>query len=295
MSSWRYTTPATVGLSLVVVAISGHEPARVLWRDAHASMRVSGHERTWRAWTPERRVGDLPLVILIHGSGDNAASLAERSGFAALAARERFVLVAPAVAYPGAGWTAHPGLFEPGAAPADDVAFLEALVREAPGRYGVDPSRVFVVGHKSGAMMAYRLAAATPNAIAGVGVVNGSLAAASPRSGRLSRITPPSEFVPLVALHGAHARSIPPDGATKPGASRVFGGFFAAPDRWSAALPGAWTAPKEVRDAQVRILRGPTGSVASVAMLLEGEGDDWPANYPAAWALWANLNRVARR
>jgi polyhydroxybutyrate depolymerase len=102
-----------------------------------------------------------------------------------------------------------------------DVEFLRALLDELSRTLKVDPRRVYVVGHGSGAMMAYWLAGALSQRIAAVGVVSGSVGVRR-WNGEVAMIPKPAQPVAVVAFHGKHDYVVPYMGGSGRHSSRRF-------------------------------------------------------------------------
>jgi polyhydroxybutyrate depolymerase len=111
------------------------------------------------------------------------------------------------VAYPGAhegGWRSQ--------APADDEAFIRALIGAVAAEHAIDIERVFVLGYGSGGQMAYSLAQTMPAILAGVAVIAASLPATD------AVVPVGKEGVPMLIINGTADRLNPFAGGT--------GGFF---------------------------------------------------------------------
>jgi polyhydroxybutyrate depolymerase len=171
------------------------------------TLRVGGLERAYVLHAPALWPGtELPLVVVLHGSGGNAAAIEAQTGFSEEGDWRGF-----AVAYPEATpvnqrrWNA--GLC---CGTADDVAFLRALVDDAAAALPIDRRRVFAAGLSNGGMMAYRLACEASDSFAAVGVVAGAL------------VTPgcaPAAPVSVIHVHGTRDEFVPLTGG--PGALGV--------------------------------------------------------------------------
>jgi polyhydroxybutyrate depolymerase len=215
-----------------------------------------------------------PLVIVLHGSGANGATVRRMSGMDAVADGARFL-----VAYPdattgalglGADWNAGACCGVAHDANTDDVRFVRAVVRALEREMPVDRRRIYVAGFSAGARMAYRVACDLGAQVAAVAVVAGSIV-----DGRCT----PARPVPLVAFHGtdddevpyadssyAAAAGAPPAGATGLPPSIV---FWATIDRCAAAH-ATHVAPDVV-------LTRFTGCAADVALYtIVGGTHEWP-------------------
>jgi poly(hydroxyalkanoate) depolymerase family esterase len=112
-----------------------------------------------------------PLLMLLHGCGQDAARFAQASGFAALAARLGAVLLLPEQQAENNRnrcftW------FSPEIT-AREVASLRQMTEHARWRFAADPARVFVAGLSAGGAMAAALLAACPELFAAGAVVAG--------------------------------------------------------------------------------------------------------------------------
>jgi polyhydroxybutyrate depolymerase len=202
-----------VALLLVTCLGRGIEPpATVVETPGTRQYRVEAGElmRTFLLHIPPsrpRRFGlasSYPVVIVLHGSGANGATMPGMTGMNAIADSAHFL-----VAYPdattgalglGADWnageccgTAHDGQV-------DDVGFLRALVRALAREMPVDRRRIYVAGFSDGARMAYHAACELDDQVAAVAVVAGSIV-----DGQCA----PRRPVPLIAFHGTADDEVP--------------------------------------------------------------------------------------
>jgi polyhydroxybutyrate depolymerase len=136
------------------------------------TIEVDGLTRVYRTYVPRDLKKGAPLVVLMHGSGENGARLRIETGYAfdRLADAHGF-----AVVYPNAhdgDWNAcgpvgvsanRPGV--------DDVPFLTAAVDKLVAEIGADPGRVFAAGSSRGGFMAFRLALEAPSRFRAVAAI----------------------------------------------------------------------------------------------------------------------------
>lgn len=171
-------------------------------------------------------VGRRALVVVLHGGLGNAARIEARRSEAPLnmdaqAQRHGFIVayldgtrVGRVLPPTMLGWNAGGGCCGvPAAKGVDDVGYIRAAVADLVRRYGIDPARVFVMGHSNGAMMAQRLMCETD-----------IFAAAVALSGPLNlpvQTCPAARGRRILAIHGADDRNVPVAGGRGRGMARV--------------------------------------------------------------------------
>jgi poly(3-hydroxybutyrate) depolymerase len=123
-----------------------------------------GRERTYFLHLPQGTASDqkLPLVLTLHGSGQDPGSLVSK--WKDLGDKEKIILVGPKATEP-ARWTV----------PADGPLFLHDLVEAVKARYSVDGRRVYLFGHSAGAVFALEMAALESEYFAAVAVHAGAI------------------------------------------------------------------------------------------------------------------------
>lgn len=143
------------------------------------SIEVGGLKRGYRSYVPQGLKPGAPLVLVMHGSGQNGAQIGMETGwgFERLADQQGF-----AVVYPDAytfDWNdcSKVGDFSVNGVAADDVGFLVALTDKLIGDIGADRKRVFAAGVSSGGFMALRLALEAPSRFRAVAAVSASVPA----------------------------------------------------------------------------------------------------------------------
>jgi polyhydroxybutyrate depolymerase len=192
--------------------------------------RLGGDRPAAVTLPPGGGVGLLPLVLLLHGYGDEGESFAHTMGYGGLSRRQRFLLLAPDGTLDREGrrfWNATDACCNFYGSPIDDVRYLKALIRETRNRYRVDPRRIYLVGLSNGAFMAHRLACEDSEEIAAVISIAGALGQGRPRCR-------PATPVSILQVHGDRDQVILYDG----GDSVL--GLGSRPYPGAAATVGAW-------------------------------------------------------
>ncbi len=141
------------------------------------TIEVGGLNRIYRVYVPKGLSKGAPLVLVMHGAGENGARMRVETGygFERLADKNGFAVVYPD-AYEGY-WNAC-GIVGGGDADGletDDVGFLAALADKLIADLGVDPARVFAAGSSRGGFMAFRLALEAPSRFRAVAAVSANV------------------------------------------------------------------------------------------------------------------------
>jgi polyhydroxybutyrate depolymerase len=237
-------------------------------------LSIDGSVRSYLIHIPPAYNGvrRLPVVVTFHGLGASAQAQLALSGFAAVADRNGFVVVAPESRR--LGWDFR----TPPSQPGSDAAYVVALMRDLRSAVSVDPRRCYVTGISNGAAVVFALACGNVGGFAAYGAVAGAFY--SPLCDR----APPQ---PIVYFHGTADRLVPIDGG------RVFG-VPVAPARQSmtrwAAHNGCPAGPRESAIApdvtRVTWSGGRDGADVDY-YVIAGGGHAWPGA-PAAIARFAD-------
>jgi len=140
---------------------------------AQGTIEVGGRKRTYLTYVPKGLQAGAPLVVVMHGSGQNGAHMRRATGygFDRLADEHGFAVVYPD-GYEGY-WNACNivGDYSANKLNVDDVGFLTRVVDKLISEIGIDRDRVFAVGASRGGQMAYRLALEAPSRFRAVAAV----------------------------------------------------------------------------------------------------------------------------
>jgi polyhydroxybutyrate depolymerase len=150
-----------------------------------------------------------PLVLLLHGYGENGVVQDAYFGFTALSESETFLYAYPDGTIDSTGkhfWNATDDCCDLDHTGVDDVAYLNAVIDDMERQYNVDKSRVYVTGHSNGGFMSHRLACDSTKRIAAIM----SLAGATWKDQSKCN---PSEPIAVLQVHGDMDAEVPYQGA----------------------------------------------------------------------------------
>ena len=137
----------------------------------------------------------VPMVIMLHGrNGSSEMASSAYYGWKALAKKEKFIVVFPSGIGKPVQW--HQGT---GAAATKDSLFLSDTIDLMLKELKVDPNKVYMTGHSSGAFMAYSFAATHSHKIAAIG----------PVAGLVIGKTKPKFPVSVISFHGMVDQIVP--------------------------------------------------------------------------------------
>ncbi len=145
---------------------------------AKGSIWIDGLQRTYTIYVPRGLGKGAPLVLVLHGSGENGARMRIETGygFERLADEHHFAVVYPN-AENGGDWNACGTVGDIGAngSGIDDVGFLTGLTDKLVGEIGIDPDRVFAAGSSRGGFMVLRLALEAPSRFRAVAAISANV------------------------------------------------------------------------------------------------------------------------
>nr|WP_315476847.1 PHB depolymerase family esterase [uncultured Undibacterium sp.] len=142
-----------------------------------ATIQVDGKERTYRTYLPKGLAKSAPLVIVMHGSGQNGTQIRLETGygFDRLADQYGFGVVYPSASSFDWNDCSKVGDFKVDGHELDHVKFLTLLTDKLIAENGFDPQRVFATGVSSGGFMSLRLAIETPTRFRAVAAVSANV------------------------------------------------------------------------------------------------------------------------
>jgi poly(3-hydroxybutyrate) depolymerase len=154
---------------------------------------IDGHERTYLTQPVAPGGEPAPLLLLLHGSGRDAASIFDP--WTSLAKKERIVLVAPD-SLDRAGWSTA----------TDGPDFIRQIIEDVTKNGGIDLRRVYIFGHSAGGHHGIDLGLLESEYFAAVAVHAGILA--DPGIVRMA-----DRKIPIGMWHGVNDPVVPIDRA----------------------------------------------------------------------------------
>jgi len=175
----------------------------------HLTIKVGHRERSYLAYVPANLPRGSPLLVVLHGSAMDGATMRRWTGyeFDRLADRDGF-----AVLYPDGykkNWNdcRRNATYSARLENVDDLGFFRLLIDRFVSEKGVDPRQVFVFGYSSGGQMAHRLAIEASDTVAAVATAGANLptpdnflCASDGRTARVMLVSGTDD--PIVPLHG---------------------------------------------------------------------------------------------
>jgi poly(hydroxyalkanoate) depolymerase family esterase len=236
----------------------------------------------------------VPLLVMLHGCSQDAASLAAGTRMNALADEQRFIVLYPQQslrANPLRCWNWFSARTRDGAG---EAAAIVALVRQVARRYPVDRSRIYVAGMSSGGAMAATLALCFGAVFAGCAIVSGLMyraadsavgAAQAMRAGTRSspertaaevarKASRRFAFVPALVMHGGADQLVHPRNAEQIIAQfRKFAELTSVPRRPLSGPVEQYVSGKGRRYRQRDYAR--SDQVLLRSIVIEGLGHAW--------------------
>jgi hypothetical protein len=168
--------------------------------------KAGEYMQTWYEYVPsevlQNRVapGTVPMVIALHGGGDDPQAFVEEVGWLEMARQKRFVIVAPE----------HQGLYSDQSVLGDSIAALAAyMMKTYPA---IDASRVYASGYSMGGGATLTISTSHPRMLAAVVDMAGAMFTFTDAMAALFKDTD-LPFMYLTSAHDLPANINPEDGS----------------------------------------------------------------------------------
>jgi len=199
------------------------------------SLDINGFTRDYLLHAPSSSE-KMPLVIALHGYKDYPRLMEFYSGLSRKADKEKFI-----VAYPygtnnqedkNLSWNGGVCCGNGVLSNVSDVEFINNLTDELIRTQNVDPKRVYVVGFSNGALLAYRIAAETPDKYKAFAIVSGSIGGKVYKKLPPYVIPDPKKPISVLIMHGMNDKRIPYLGGENANKDGSFKSFKDSGDLW---------------------------------------------------------------
>ena len=159
---------------------TGHPPPAASSAASASTTTVEVDGRPAMLYVPPSRPAGLPtaLVVVLHGYTGQAAGAVDFFGLRTLADQRGFVILAPQGTTDTEGntfWNASAACCNFHGSNVDDSGYLSRLVAKAVATQGLDPARVYMVGHSNGGFMTHTFACEHADQVAAVASLAGAL------------------------------------------------------------------------------------------------------------------------
>lgn len=189
------------------------------WADiTKGSIEYAGRNRHYlismpAQYSPEHR---YPLLLVFHGGGGSPGQVLRSSDIVARAAKENWILVAPA----GSGrfanrlltWNVGFGFGYAMRTKVDDIGFVRYLLGMLKARHSVDPNRIYATGISNGGILCHLLAAELSDQIAAIAPIVATAGGRAREQTRWTVPATPKQSVSVIAFNGALDQRVPEQG-----------------------------------------------------------------------------------
>jgi polyhydroxybutyrate depolymerase len=251
------------------------------------SIQYAGVERHYLVSLPPGYSdrAQCPLILVFHGGGGNPEQFLKSTDIVDRAARQGWILVAPA----GSGrldrlltWNVGFGFGHAMSAGVDDIGFVRRLLEVLQAAYRVDPDRIYAAGISNGGILCHVLAGHLSDRIAAIAPI--AATAGGRAKGRSEWLRPPDPKHPVavISFNGALDQSIPLAGGLQQRS-------WAEPvEVWSAqqtidfwvrhnrCAPDPVVERNEAAQFERSTYSGGTGGSEVVQVVLLNQGHAWP-------------------
>lgn len=225
----------------------------------------------------------VPLVIVLHGGGGNAANAENMTGFTEKGRKEGFIVVYPDGTGPLEGrlltWNDRHCCAYAMKNDVDDVGFIRALIDELVARYPIDPKRIYATGMSNGGMMTHRLGIELSDRLAAIAPVVATVFGDEPA---------PEHALPAVMINGQLDQNVPYRGG--PPGGRGARGWDGTPTRPALDQLAFWSKanacgrdPAKSETAGWILWRATCAPRMDVELyLVKDNGHAWPGGQPGS-------------
>ena len=242
------------------------------------SILAGEYTRTYALYRPTGwdKLKNMPLVLLLHGSGGDAEKMEQLTGFIAIAEREKFIL-----AYPegmNQQWNDGRGRNEE----INDVGFIRTLIDFLVMEYKIDSNKVYVAGMSNGGSMSIRLACELADKMAAVAAVASTVDSAIDAN---CQTTKP---IPIMLIIGDKDKLVPVNGGIVPRLPKsTILSHQAIVEKWARRdgcnlQPAITSLPELKHDATTvtkRVYSGGKNNTEVISYVIGNGGHTWPGGY----------------
>lgn len=175
-----YCLALLAGCATTGTQATGHPPPTASSAASASTTTIEVDGRPAMLYLPASRPARLPtaLVVVLHGYTGQAAATVDYFGLRTLADQRGFAVLAPqgtTDAEDNTFWNASAPCCNFHGSTVDDSGYLSRLVATAVATQGLDPARVYMVGHSNGGFMAHTFACEHADQVAAVASLAGAL------------------------------------------------------------------------------------------------------------------------
>lgn len=232
-------------------------------------------------FTPATAPGPRPVILIFHGGGGSAGWMANRSGeFTRALTGAGYITV-----YMNGSnrrrtdklrtWNAVHCCAWAAKAKINEAAYADAVIDALDARFGIDRTRIFLMGHSNGAMLSYRLAGAMQTAPRAIAAISGAIFADQPDV---------PDRTSIFMYHAVDDESLSYQGDPGDKAARwrtqPHLAFTAAEEKLASLEDCGPASPAAAPDGLTATTRACAGGSRILATAAETGGHEWPSRPP---------------
>ena len=197
----RARTASMAALMLALLALWPWSCEAQSMASGERTLTVNGTQRSYSVYVSPKVSRPAPVVFVFHGGGGRPEAIARVTRLDDVADQNGFVTVYPegAPAPSGRGGTWNVG-GEKNPSSADDVAFVQAILRDLDQALPIDRARIYATGVSMGGVFAYRLACEMSDTFAAIAPVAAT---------KVEPSCQPRSPVAILHIHGSDDDRIP--------------------------------------------------------------------------------------
>jgi len=254
----------------------------------HETITIRHHlmKRNYLLYVPTSytEAHSVPLVVMFHGGGNTPENASGRFGVSEKAEEEGFIVVYPNASeimgnqwHFGLGWFTKNLIDEFGRLWFDETGYTKKIIEKTQDDYTIDPDRIYLAGHSSGAMMAYYCGSFLSDLIAAI-ASNAGCIGGHHKDFEMVTIPDPNNPVSIAIFHGKKDTVVPYLGGRSMWNDMYYTSVADAVDFWvdnNGCNPEPETEVSENGNVTIDSYNGGKSNAEIIVYTLKNKGHIW--------------------